>query len=179
MAPVLSSTFFLTLLLGVGLFFFLRAATKDRTELGQYETPWDEAALLDKLQQYFAARSYDVTGVNPERGEITLIGLVRASLPLAIFLSLLAATGLGCLALVLALLFPTVGWGFAGLLVVAPLAGVFYWRGATRPEQVSFRIAEVGTGRDRVTCLRVSAHRDELLTLQGQLGLKPTEAELS
>ncbi|XTZ11367.1 MAG: cofactor assembly of complex C subunit B, partial [cyanobacterium endosymbiont of Rhopalodia yunnanensis] len=30
--PVLSSTFFLTLLLMMGLFFFIRASAKDRTE---------------------------------------------------------------------------------------------------------------------------------------------------
>ncbi len=172
MTPVLSSTFILTLLLGVGLMFFIRAATKDRTEWGQYETPWDEVTLLERLQRYFSDRAYQVHGVDPEAGEIRLLGWVRASAALAVFLSLLAAVGLACFALVLALLWPQGGWAFGGLVLLAPLAGVFYWRGASRQEAVTFRVRPTEAGG---STLQVSAHRDELLTLQTQLGLQRLE----
>ncbi len=179
MDPVLSSIFFLTLLLAVGLGFFLRASTKDRTEQAEFLTPWDQAVLLEKLKQYFAARSYQVTAVDPDQGRISLIGIVQASWVLAAFLSLLAAIGLGSIALVLALTFPQGGWGFAGLVLLSPLVGLFYWRGATRPETVSFQMAALeDTALEAETRLWVSAHRDEMATLQSQLGLKRTEAEL-
>ena len=165
----------------VGLFFFVRASTKDRTETAAFVTPQDSIELLEQLQQYFSARSYRVTAVDPDQGRIALEGIVSASWFLAIFLSLLAATGLGCIALVLALTFPQVGWGFVPLVLLAPLAGVFYWRGATRPEAVSFQVADNNDTQagQSLTRLEVVAHRDEITTLQGQLGLKRTEAEPS
>lgn len=179
MDPILSSTFLLTLLLLVGLGFFVRASVKDRTELADFVTPMDDVALLEQLQQYFERRAYRVMAVEPEQGRVRLEGIVSASVFLAIFLSLLAATGLGCIALVLALTFPAVGWGFAPLVLLAPMAGVFYWRGAVRPETVSFQVLSMGDAQaEAVTRLQVSAHRDEIITLQSQLGLKRTEAEL-
>lgn len=178
MDPVLSSTFLLTLLLLVGLAFFLRASVKDRTELAEFVDSREQIALLEQLQQYFETRAYRVIAVEPDQSRIRLEGVVNASVFLAVFLSLLAAVGLGCIALVLALTFPQVGWGFAVLVGVAPGAGLFYWRGAVRPEAVSFQVLsdddrEAAGG----TRLRVSAHRDELIALQSQLGLKRTEAE--
>ncbi|MBD0337307.1 MAG: cofactor assembly of complex C subunit B, partial [Cyanobacteria bacterium Co-bin13] len=61
---VLSSTFFLTLLLMVGLFFFIRAATKDRTETLQATVAKPPETLQSDLQTYFESRSYRVTDSN-------------------------------------------------------------------------------------------------------------------
>jgi hypothetical protein len=180
MHPVSSSTFFLTLLLIVGLAFFLRASVKDRTELAEFVDSRESVALLDQLQEYFEARAYRVVAVEPDQSRIRLEGVVNASIFLAIFLSLLAAVGLGCIALVLALTFPQVGWSFAVLVGIAPGAGIFYWRGAVRPETVSFQVLSGDTTEvTEGTRLRVTAHRDELMALQSQLGLKRTEAEPS
>jgi hypothetical protein len=51
--PVIASTFLLTLLMMLGLFFFIRASVKDRTKQIQLVPPDSEDVLLKKLQQYF------------------------------------------------------------------------------------------------------------------------------
>ncbi|HEY9876816.1 MAG TPA: cofactor assembly of complex C subunit B, partial [Leptolyngbyaceae cyanobacterium] len=125
---VLSSTFFLTLLMMVGLFFFIRASTKDRTETLELKVAQNPETLQKTLQTYFERRAYRVAGVDSQTHQVTFTGFVRPSPFLAVFLSLMAATGSGCLALVLAILFPDYAKGFAGLLLAAPAAGLFYWR---------------------------------------------------
>lgn len=171
--PVLSSTFFLTLLMAIGLFFFIRASVKDRTQLVTLASDQSEASLVEQLQQYFAQRAYRVTAVNPEQTQVTFEGQVRPSWFLAIFLSLLAAIGILCLVLVLSMLSPTWSAALWFLVLLAPLAGVFYWRGAARPEQVLLTLDSTPTattaGPSRIT---VTAHRDEILALQRLLALK-------
>jgi hypothetical protein len=179
------SIFGLTFLLFIGLFFFIRASTKDRTETALYVTSLPDVALLEKLQQYFADRAYRVTAVNSDSGEIALEGRVGASIFLAVFLGGLAGVGLLCLALVLAIASPQLGYGPYGLLLCAPLASWFYWRGANRLEQVSFRVLAPSTrdesGSDLIsgpeTRLQVTAHRDELATLVSQMPLNRQEVE--
>lgn len=174
--PVLSSTFLLTLLLMVGLFFFIRASTKDRTEVAHYVTPLADVALLERLQTYFADRAYRVTHINPDDSRITLEGTVSASRFLAVFLSLLAATGLTCVALVLGILFPAIVPLPWGLVLLSPLAGWFYHRGATRLEAVSFQLQGSSTGGEDATVsetrLEVSAHRDELLVMERSMPIR-------
>lgn len=179
------SIFGLTFLLFIGLFFFIRASVKDRTETALYETPLGEVALLENLQQYFANRSYRVTTVDPSSGRISLEGKVGASLFLAIFLGSLAGVGLFCLALVLTIAVPQLqSWPF-GLLILSPLASWFYWRDATRIEQVSFQVmppidneaTQDSQSTTSGTYLQVTAHRDELAALASQVPLKRQEAE--
>jgi hypothetical protein len=178
--PVLSSTLVLTLLLMVGLAFFIRASTKDRTESALFVVRAEEVALLEQLQGYFEARAYRVSQIEPSESRITLQGLVGASVFLAVFLSLMAAVGLGCIALVLGILFPEIRLAFAILVLLAPLAGFFYWRGATRPESVTIQIkplpSESLAPNLPQTQLWVSAHRDEILAMQAALPLKQVEA---
>jgi len=174
------SIFGLTFVLAIGLFFFIRASTKDRTETARYVTQLDDVTLLEKLQGYFANRVYRVTQVDADSGQISLEGMVGASVFLAIFLGGLAGVGLLCLALVLTISAPQLGnWPY-GLLLLAPLASWFYWRGATRVEQVSFQVSPAIAGPDSAppqTQLQVTAHRDELATLVSQIPLKRQEAE--
>jgi hypothetical protein len=103
-------------------------------------------------------------------------GFVRASFFLAIFLTLLAAAGIFCLALVLSLFFPSLSAIFVGLVLLSPAAGVFYWKKAARNEQVLLKVeptrSEQPQSQSRIT---VIAHRDELLELQRALQLKPCE----
>jgi hypothetical protein len=173
--PVLASTFLLTLLLAIGLFFFIRASVKDRTQQMILLAAAPETTVLEQLQDYFSQRSYRIARVDAEQNQVTYTGFVRPSWFLAIFLSLLAAVGLLCLGLVLAVLFPQLTPGFWGLPLLSPVAGLFYWKKAGRPEEVSLRIESASDRRDhnRVT---ITAHRDELIALQQSLPLfKPVE----
>ncbi|RMD70498.1 MAG: cofactor assembly of complex C subunit B, partial [Cyanobacteria bacterium J149] len=81
------------------------------------------------------------------------------------FLSFLAGCGLFCFALVLSMLFKIEYIYFVGLVIFAPLAGWFYWRGASRVEEVAFRLdAKPENSKD--TIITIQAHRDELIELQ-------------
>lgn len=173
---ILSSTFLLTLLLAVGLFFFIRASVKDRTEQVRLIAQQPEASLFSQLQQYFQTRAYRVTALDAEKNQVTFQGFVRPSWFLAIFLTLLALCGILCLVLVLSQLFPQAGGIFLVLLLLAPAAGIFYWQKAARPEIVSLKVeAVVGEGNDTQSILTVTAHRDELASLQQALQLKTCE----
>lgn len=167
---VLTSTFFLTLLLGVGLFFFIRASTKDRTQVVTLSSTQSSDQLLSTLQKYFAERAYQVEQVDPQENRVRLSGQVRPSLFLAIFLSLLAGIGALCLGLVFTMALPDYPYLWTIFLVFAPLAGWFYWQKAQRTEQVSFVLDE--SNQPAIgSILRVSAHRDELAELQRSLNL--------
>jgi uncharacterized membrane protein YphA (DoxX/SURF4 family) len=151
------STLFLTLLLLVGLVFFLRGSTKDRTTI--MELP--DQNLTPKIRDYLLSLGYRVQNLDPDRDVVTLTGQVRASVGLAILLSLLATIGLGCLSLVLSLLFPEWGNGVYLLVGGAPIAGAFYWRGAQKTEEIKI------TARDGQ--LVIQGHRDALRNIENRL----------
>lgn len=173
---VLSSTLLLTLLLMIGLFFFVKASVKERLQQAQLLSEQGEEPLLNQLQQYFSNRAYRLTTVDPEQEQIIFEGLVRPSVFLATFLTLIVATGLLCLGLVLATLVPEIGQRFLGLTLLSPLAAVFYWRKAKRPEQVRLRVeplvTDLETSSEAQTLLTVTAHRDEITELQKDLKLR-------
>lgn len=173
---ILSSTLLLTLLSSVGLFFFIKASTKDRTREIKLLSEQPEAALLPQLQQYFQARSYKIARVDAENNSVTFEGFVRPSVFLAIFLSLLAAIGILSLALVWSILFPALSQVFLGLLFLSPVAGVFYWKKAARSEQVSLKLENTSPEKSQQQSqVTVTAHRDELIQLQRSLNLKVSE----
>lgn len=122
---IIPSTLLLTLLMIVGLFFFIRASVKDRTQEIKLVSEQVEASLIVQLQQYFQDRSYKVAKVDPEQNSVTFEGIVRPSIFLAIFLTLLAAVGILCLALVFSLLFPSLSSIFPWLVLLSPAAGFF------------------------------------------------------
>lgn len=159
---ILYSTLFLTLLLMVGLFFFIRASTKDRTEVLVLNSPADPTTTLEALTVYFEQRAYRLA-TPPKPDHILLKGQVSPSWFLAIFLSSLAAVGGLCFALVLAILLPGVGMAFGGLVLLAPVAGWFYWQRAGREEQITLAAQAEADGDPQVI---VTAHRDELLALE-------------
>ena len=178
-STILSSTFFLTLLLAIGLFFFIRASFKDRTTTLTFAVPETESALLEQLKQYFHSRAYQVTGIEPEQSQINLVGFVRPSIFLAVFLSCLAAVGILCFDLLLAFTTPDYWMWSLGLLAIAPIAGVIYWQRAGRQESVSFQIQPHDSVQSVGSRLVVTAHRDELLHLRKSLGLIPEDASSS
>ncbi|NEO12755.1 MAG: cofactor assembly of complex C subunit B [Moorea sp. SIO4G2] len=176
---ILASTLWLTLLLAVGLFFFIRASVKDRIQQVKLASPETEESLLNQLKQYFYQRAYQVVAVDAATNQVTFQGIVRPSWFMAIFLTVLAACGILCLSLVLSILFPTLTKVFLGLVALAPAAGVFYWKKAERLEQVSLKLESASTQApgDQAAaeqCLViVTGHRDELIQLQQSVKLKP------
>jgi hypothetical protein len=165
------STLFLTLLMMVGLFFFIRASTKDRTETLVLHRKTPPQPLLQELRAYFEARAYTAQEVNGEANILALRGFVRPSWFLAIFLTTLAAVGALCFALVLASLFPPYGRAFIGLILLAPAAGLYYWGRAGREEHVTVQVCpELSSSLEQHSQLTVIAHRDELIALQKVMG---------
>jgi hypothetical protein len=182
---VIVSTLVLTVLLMVGLFFFIRASTKDRTQQVTLVSEQPEDSLLNQLRQYFGQRAYRVAAIDAAANQVTFEGKVRPSLFLAVFLSVLAAVGMLCLMLVLSMVLPNWSMLWIGLLLLSPLAGVFYWRGAERVEQVSLTIKTLNSeSAPRVpqdstkagkSVITVTAHRDELAELRRALSLSASE----
>lgn len=165
----------ITLLMLIGLFFFIRASVKDRTQEVKLVSEQAEESLLAQLQQYFQARSYRVATVDAEQNSVTFEGFVRPSFFLAIFLTLLTAAGFVCLALVLSLLFPSWSGIFLWLVLLSPATSIFYWKKAARSEQVLLRLEPHNEKPQLQSQITVIAHRDELLELQRSLRLKPCE----
>lgn len=174
--PVLASTFVMSLLMLIGLFFFIRASVKDRTETVCLASDQPEAKLLEQLKQYFSQRAYQVKQVDAVQNQVTLEGFVQPSVFLAVFLSGLAAAGLLCLALLFSMLLPTLSPWDLGCVALAPLAGLFYWRKAARPETVVFQLESQSSPQHSLQSLIwVKAHRDEVAALQQSLALTPVE----
>ncbi|OCR01612.1 hypothetical protein BCD67_19185 [Oscillatoriales cyanobacterium USR001] len=173
---VLSSTFLLTLLLAVGLFFFIKASVKDRTEQVKLVSEQTPDALSTKLQEYFSRRAYHIAAVDGDRDRVTFEGFVRPSWFLAIFLTLLSAVGLLCMSLVLSMLVPASSGIFLALVLLSPLTGLFYWKKAGRSEQVALKLEGVTwEGSSNLSLITVRAHRDELAAMQKALNLKTAD----
>ena len=175
-ATTISSTLMLTLLLSVGLFFFIQASVKDRTQAVKLISEQPQESLLAQLQEYFTGRSYRIAAVDATQNQVTFEGFVRPSWFLAMFLTLLAAIGILCLALVLSMLFPGLGILFLGLELLSPLAGVFYWQKAGRQEKVSLKLEDIADEGITRSLITVTAHRDELAVLQQTLNLQASES---
>jgi len=168
MPPALGSTLLLTLLLAIGLVFFLRAASKDRTTVVDVRTSRPPLEVLPALSDWLQQRGWQAQETDPDRRLLRFRGRVAASPVLAALLSLLGAVGAGCLGLVLRQLLPQLGWWPLGLVALGPLAGLIYRRRAERAESVELRLIshDGATG----SALRLRAHRDELIALELELG---------
>jgi hypothetical protein len=162
------STLLLTLLLAIGLVFFLRAASKDRTTTVEVRSSKPPLEVLPRLSDWLQQRGWQAESSDPERRTLRFRGQVSSSLPLAVLLSLLGGLGAGCLGLVLRQLLPQLGWWPLLLIALGPLAGLLYRRRASRNETVELRLVshDLATG----SALRLRAHRDELIALELELG---------
>ena len=172
--PARVSTLILTGLMVIGLGFFIRASTKDRIEVMQFGAKQPAEALEPALMRYFQSRAFAPPGEANELkptleaetpNTTTLVGLVSPSLFLAVFLSLLAAFGFASFTLIMSTLFPAWGKFLIGLVVISPLAGVFYWRKSSRPETVIFKV-ESEAEQGFLSKLTIKGHRDEIADLQ-------------
>jgi len=165
------STLLLTLLLFWGLFSFLRGSIRDRTTDAVFTLEQaTEDHLLMQVRDHFRERAYKVIGIEPERNVANLVGQVKPSIFLAIFLTILAAIGLICLGLVLGILIPDLENLWLWLIVISPIAGIFYWRGTPRQRNVSLKLLPD-------VKIKVRAHKDEIEELQRSLNLQRLELE--
>ena len=165
----------------IGLGFFIRASTKDRIEVMQFGSQQAVEPLEQAVTKYFYSRAFQPSDLaqadsspGPEvTNATTFTGMVSPSVFIAVFLSALAAVGFGCLALIMATLFPAWGGWLLGLIAVSPLAGRFYWKKSSRPETVIFKVEPSPLGassQDIASILTVKGHRDELADLQDAFG---------
>ncbi|AFY73179.1 Protein of unknown function (DUF3529) [Synechococcus sp. PCC 7502] len=166
---VLTSTLLLTVLLLVGLLSFLRSSVKDRTtEMILKSVNFNEDQLLSKTRDHFKQRGYQVIKLEGDRETVTLAGRVRPSIFLTLVLVVVAAIGMGCLGLVLTILVPFFSDNWLAIAEIAVFtaigAGLFYWNGADRIEEISLQLRPN-------TQLWVKGHKDELAELQRSLGL--------
>ncbi|WP_263970391.1 cofactor assembly of complex C subunit B [Pseudanabaena sp. PCC 6802] len=165
----MSSTFLLTVLLMVGLVSFLRSSVKDRTtEMLFKSKTLDSDELLRQVRDYLTGRAYEVEKLDRQTDSVTLAGQVKPSIFLAIFLVGLATVGFGCLGLVLKALIPEIGDLWWCFVPIAPLVGIFYWRGADRREEISLSLRSDGS-------LWMRGHKDELTELKQALDLERLE----
>jgi hypothetical protein len=164
--------------MGIGLFFFVRASVKDRTKSIRYGSTLSEESLTAQLKQYFVERSYRLQGVEGLPTEqIVFEGVVRPSVFLAVFLVILTAVGLLCLALVLAFSVPELSKASFWIVLLSPLAGIFYWQKAKRPEQVFLKLEpdyDESPQSSFQSFITITAHRDELIQIERALRLKQT-----
>ncbi len=86
-------------------------------------------------------------------------------------MSLLGGLGSASLGLVIIQIYPSFGWWPILLaLVGGPLSGVIYFKRSQREETFEFRL--VSNENPSTTSLRLRAHRDELISLENELGKK-------
>ncbi len=163
-----TSTFVLTILLAIGLAFFLRAASKDRTTIVDVASPLPPLEVLNGISNWLEERGWKMEGGDADQKILCFNGNVSYSKPLAFFLSVLCGLGGCCLGLVLVQLFPKLDWWPLLLINLGPFAGIFYRRKALRTESVELKL--LSSGEKSNTVLRVRAHRDELIALEIELG---------
>ncbi len=166
--PTLASTLLLTLLLAVGLVFFLRAASKDRTTVVDVHSPQPPVVVLEGVTGWLGSRGWRTEAGDAERQVLRFSGQVEASGGLALLLSLLGGVGAACLGLVLRQLMPGLGWWPLLLALLGPAAGLLYQRRAARAESLELRL--LSTDDASGSHLRLRAHRDELIALEQELG---------
>ena len=164
----LGSTLLLTILLAVGLFFFLKASSKDRTTIIDISSSKKNIEVLNEVCNWLKSRGWQQVKVNSDKKLLTFKGQVVSSKPLAIFLSFLGGLGSCSLGLVLVQIYPVLNWwpillGFVG----GPMSGFVYFKNSQREEIFEFKL--INENEINCTQLRLSAHRDELIAFEHDL----------
>ena len=168
MQSAFSSDLLLTILLAIGLVFFLRAASKDRTTVVDIQSTLPPLEVLGGISLWLEERGWKKTGGNVEEQLLIFNGNVASSSFLAIFLSCLGALGSACLGLVLIQLYPSLGWWPLLLAAIGgPMAGTIYKIKSKREESLELKL--LSQELSEVSVLRIRAHRDELIAIQLEL----------
>ena len=169
MSYSLNSTLFLTILLAIGLFFFLRASSKDRTTTVEISSTQEPVQVLNDLCEWLNLRGWKQTGGDFDSRVLIFNGQVVSSKFLAIFLGILGGFGSCALGLVIIQIYPSLGWWPILLgLIGGPLSGIIYFKKSAREEK--FELKLISKDDDNNTFMRLRAHRDELISLENELG---------
>ena len=165
----LNSTLLLTILLAIGLFFFLRASSKDRTTVIEINSSQKPLEVLNVMYEWLHLRGWKQTGGDFDQRILVFKGQVVSSKLLAIFLSLLGGFGSCALGLVIIQIYPSLGWWpiFLGL-IGGPLSGIIYFKKSAREEKFELRLID-NDDNEETTSMRLRAHRDELISLENEL----------
>ena len=171
MSYSLNSTLLLTVLLAIGLFFFLRASSKDRTTIVEISSSQKPLIVLNDLYEWLNLRGWKQIGGDFDQRILIFKGQVISSKFLAIFLGVLGGFGSCALGLVVIQIYPVFGWWPILLgLIGGPLAGLVYFKKSAREEK--FELKLINKDDDETTFMRLRAHRDELISLENELGEK-------
>ena len=165
----LNSTLILTTLLAIGLFFFLRASSKDRTTIVEVTSSQKPVEVLDVMYEWLNLRGWKQIGGDFDQKILIFKGQVVSSKLLAIFLSLLGGFGSCALGLVIIQIYPNLGWWPLLLgLIGGPLSGMIYFKKSAREEKFELRLIS-NEDNEEITSMRLRAHRDELISLENEL----------
>ena len=85
MQVAFSSTLLLTFLLAIGLMFFLRAASKDRTTIVDVQSPLPALEVLNGLSAWLLERGWRNNGGDADKKVLRFNGSVSSSTFLVIF----------------------------------------------------------------------------------------------
>ena len=172
MSYSLNSTLLLTILLGIGLFFFLRASSKDRTTIIEVSSSQQPLTVLDVLCEWLILRGWKQIGGDFDQRILIFKGQVVSSKSLAVFLGILGGFGSCALGLVITQLYPVLGWWPILLgLIGGPLSGMIYFKKSAREEKFELRLIS-NDNSEEMTLIRLRAHRDELISLENELSDK-------
>ena len=164
----LRSTLLLTILLAIGLIFFLKASSKDRTTIIDISSSKKPIEVLNEVCNWLRSRGWQQINVNSEKKILTFKGQVISSKSLAIFLSVLGFLGSCSLGLVFIQIYPFLNWWPILLgLVGGPISGFVYFKNSQREEIFEFKL--LNENERQTTQLRLSAHRDELIAFENDL----------
>ncbi|KGG10723.1 hypothetical protein EV11_1970 [Prochlorococcus sp. SS52] len=154
-------------MLAIGLAFFLRAASKDRTTIVDISSPLPPLDVLNGISNWLEERGWRREGGDADRKVLRFNGRVSSSPVLAVFLSILCGLGGACLGLVICQLYASLNWWPLVLVLLGPFAGFFYRNRASRIESLEMRL--VSKVNDKKSQLRIKAHRDELIAIEAEL----------
>ncbi len=171
MSYYLKSTFLLTILLAIGLFFFLRASSKDRTTIIEISSSEEPIRVLDVLYEWLTLRGWSQIGGDFDQRILIFKGQVISSKLLAIFLGLLGGLGSCALGLVIIQIYPQLSWWPILLgLIGGPISSLVYFKKSAREEK--FELKLINKDDSETTFMRLRAHRDELISLENELSEK-------
>ena len=172
MSYSLNSILLLTILLAIGLFFFLRASSKDRTTVIEITSNKEPIDVLDVIYNWLIVRGWKQISGNYDEKILVFKGNVVSSKLLAIFLSILGCLGSCSLGLVIVQLYPILGWWPILLgLIGGPLSGIIYYKKSEREETFELRLIDCEDINEK-TLMRLRAHRDELISLENELKVR-------
>ena len=167
MSQGFQSTLFLTILLAIGLVFFLRAASKDRTTMVEIKSPKPALEVLEGISKWLEQRGWRTDGGDAGKNILRFRGNVSSSPILAVLLSILGTAGAFSLGLVIKQLIPELHWWPLVFGLVGPSAGIIYKRRAERIEELELCLLDNDQNSGSIISLK--AHRDELIAIEVEL----------